>query len=407
MKHGGSLPAYMALCALWACMGCGGNGSTQTTGTAPPPSNTNYAYVTYIPGGGTGSGILMTYTESSSGLTQVGGTISAPQACGLTVSPDNKFLYMALCETAPPPPTLPFGLIQPYSINSSTGELTAVGSGTIVDTPSSSNGYITPLVIAPNGKFAYVINEGSGQLSVVIYSIGSDGSLTATGSPVTFSNIGTLNNSLAIAPSGDFLYVAFWDMGEVYAYAVNGNSGTLTAVSGSPFELNDGTIGGPTTDDPIALAVAPSGNYVYAPDTTGSISMYSVASGTGVLTPMDYYYVNQGNDGGPMVFNSGGTQAYMQCTGSGWVAAYSVNTTSGALDQTQLLKGSAVNGDGIVLDPSGTYLYALWTESTSANGGDGEVSTYSVNSSNGALTYIGPVPGSSNMWPTGIAFATE
>jgi 6-phosphogluconolactonase len=224
---------------------------------------------------------------------------------------------------------------------------------------------------------------------------------------VTFNNNGWVNISPAIAPSGDFLYVAYWGQGEVYAYAVDGASGALTPVAGSPFAVNDGTIGGPAFYDPVALAVAASGNYLYAPDSDGSVSMFSVASGTGVLTAMNYYYVNQGGDGGPMVLNSSGTQAYMQCTGSGWIAVYSVNTGTGALDQSELIKGSLINGDGIALDPSGSYLYALWTENPAASGGDGEVSTYLIDSSTGALTYEGPVKGSSNMWPTGIAFATE
>jgi 6-phosphogluconolactonase len=299
-------------------------------------------------------------------------------------------------------------LIQPYSINASTGALTVVGSGTIVSTPSSLNGYITPLVVAPNGKFAYVLNQGGPQQSVVIYSIGSDGSLTAVGSPVTFSNIGALHNSLTIAPSGNLLYIAYWDMGEVYVYAVDGSSGALTVDPGSPFALNDGTIGGPARDDPVALAVAPSGNYLYAPDGDGSVSSYSVAPSTGALTAMNYYYSAGGTGGGgPMVLNSAGTQAYMQSTGSSWVEAYSVNTTTGALEQTGITMGSLVNGQGIALDPAGTYLYALWTENPSAAGGEGEVSTYSVSSSTGALTYIGPASGTSGTWPTGIAFATE
>jgi 6-phosphogluconolactonase len=404
MNHGGFCVAGVASCALIAAIGCGGNNS-QTVGTPPPPSTSYYAYVTYNPGGVTGSAILMTYSDVSGTLTPIGSSISAPNACGLTVSPNNKFLYVAMCAISA---TSPYGLIQPYSISASTGMLTAVGSGTTVTSPDSLNGYITPLVVAPNGNFAYVVNQGGPEQSVVVFSIGSDGSLVAAGSPVAFGDNGALHNSLVIAPSGNFLYVAYWGLGEVYGYSVDGDSGALTAVPGSPFALNDGTIGAPAFDDPVALAVAPSGNYLYAPDTDGSVSMFSVAPGTGALTAMNYYYVDQGNDGGPMVIDATGTHAYMQCSGSGWVAAYSVNSTTGVLSQTGLTKGSLVNGDGIALDPSSeTRLYALWAENPGASGGDGEVSTYTIDSSTGVLDYVGPVAGSSNMWPTGIAFATE
>ena len=400
MTRGVLCATCAVLLVITVCIGCGGNNS-QTTGTAPPPppSTSYFAYVTYGD-----SGKLITYSDVSGKLTAIGSAIGAAQACGLTVSPNNKFLYVAICAVGSTPP---IGSIQPYSINSSTGELTAVGNETVVNIPSSSNGYITPLVVAPNGKFAYVVNEGSAQQSVVIYSVGSDGSLTAVGSPVAFNNNGWIHISLAIAPSGNFVYLAYWGLGEVYAYAVDSNSGGLTPVSGSPFAVNDGTIGGPASQDPVALAVAASGNYLYAPDGDGSVSMFSVASATGALTAMNYYYADTGNGGGPMVIDSAGTQAYMQCTGNGWVAAYSINAATGTLNQIGLTKGSVVNGQGIALDPAGAYLYALWTENPSASGGGGEVSIYSIDSASGALTYIGPVAGSSGTTPSSIAFATE
>ncbi len=402
MNRIGSRIACAAFCVLTSCIGCGGGSTSQTT---PPPTTSHFAYITYIPNGATDKGILMTYSEVSGTLTAIGNPLSAPDACGLTVSPNNAFLYVAECADDGHVPT---GSIMPYSIDQKTGILTAVGSGTIVNTPSSANGYISPLAVAPTGRFAYVLNEGGREQSVVIYSVGSDGSLSPTGSPVTFSNTGYIHNVLAIAPSGHYLYVADWAQAEVNVYAIDANSGALTAVSGSPFAINNGTIGGPAMDDPAALAVALSGDYLYAPDSDGSISMFSVAPATGVLTSMNYFYVNQGNDGGPLVFNSAGTHAYMLCAGNGWITAYSVNTSTGALNQIGLTKGPNTNGTGIALDPSGSYLYALWSENPSAGGDEeGEVSTYSVDSSTGVLTYIGPAAGTSDTWPTGIAFATE
>jgi len=391
MVREGACAICLAAFALTAGTGCGGSSSQSGGGTAPPPSASYYAYVTYIPGGNTQKGNLMTYSEVSGKLSVVGSAISAQDACGLTVSPNNKFLYVALCGG---------GWIQPYSINPSTGELTAVGNGTPVDIPGPSGGFITPLVVAPNGKFAYVVNESPNpQQSVVTYSIGGDGSLTAVGSPVLFNKNGWLHISLAIAPAGNFLYIGYWGQGEVYAYAVDASSGGLTSVAGSPFALNGGTT--PISYDPVALTVAASGNYLYAPGDSG-LSIFSVASGAGALTAMNPY---SGGLDGPMILNSVGNMAYMQTSGSGWVGTYSIDTSTGALSQTQLVNSSFLHGDGIALDPSGAYLYALWTENPS--GGEGEVSIYAVDSSTGAITYLGPASGTSGTWPTGIAFATE
>jgi len=398
MIRAGWCSVYMTVFALTACIGCGGGSSSQTTNTTPPAPS----YYAYIADANTldATASLTTYSETSGQLTPVGSPISiGGDACGLTVSPNNKLLYMESC------PYGASGWIQSYSINPNTGELTAVGSGTIVDIPGPSYGEISPLVVSPNGKFAYVINDVAPQQSVVIYSIGSDGSLTAAGSPVSLPKGGW---SIAIAPAGDFLYVAPLDGFGVFAFAVDASSGGLTPVQDSPFALNDGG-----NDAPVALAVAPSGNYLYAPDDSGAIPIFSVAPNTGVLTALNPYDPPSYFGGGPMVFTSAGTAAYMQ--GFGNILAYSVDTSTGALNQTGVTRNSCTTAvdyttvgtpvPEIALDPTGSYLYALWVECGSAN--LGEVSTYSVDSSTGALTYVGPVTGTSNTTPLAIAFATE
>jgi 6-phosphogluconolactonase (cycloisomerase 2 family) len=277
--------------------------------------------------------------------------------------------------------------------------------------------------LAPNGKFAYVINENPiglngqyGPLNLVIYSIGSDGSLTAVGTPMPLDEYYGCCSLIAIAPKGDFLYLA---SDYVFVYAVDANTGALTEVAGSPFVPNpDPTFPAHDPTSPMALAVAPSGNYLYAHD-----AMYSVAPGTGVLTTMNFFYHNLSNlaeNGGPMVLNSTGTDAYMQGVDEGWVASFSVNTATGELTPTGNVQGqysdlsygnnSGSKSPSIAVDPTGAYLYALWDTGWSSNGqftGPGEVSIYSLNSSSRLLAYIGVVAGTSGTKPYAIAFATE
>jgi 6-phosphogluconolactonase (cycloisomerase 2 family) len=271
--------------------------------------------------------------------------------------------------------------------------------------------------LAPNGKFAYVINENpigiNGQvapLSEVIYSIGSDGSLTAFGTPMPLDeNIGP-GSLIAIAPNGDFLYIA---CDGVYVFSVDATTGALTEVAGSPFVPNaDPNFISPDPTSPWALVVAPSGNYLYAPD-----ALYSVASGTGVLTTQNFFYHDLSNlaeNKGPMVLTSTGTYAYMQGVDEGWVASFSVDTGTGELNPTGYVAGQDYNlsygnlkseSPSIALDPTGAYLYALWD--TSGRIGRGEVSIYSLNSTFGPLTYFGAVTGTSGTQPFEIAFATE
>jgi DNA-binding beta-propeller fold protein YncE len=88
------------------------------------------------------------------------------------------------------------------------------------------------VTVHPSGKFAYVTNAGSNNISG--YTINpSTGALTAiAGSPFAagFSPI-----SVAVDPNGKFAYVANWEGNNVSGYTINPNTGALTAIAGSPF----------------------------------------------------------------------------------------------------------------------------------------------------------------------------
>jgi len=61
-------------------------------------------------------------------------------------------------------------------------------------------------------------------------------------------------NSLAVDPTGRFVYAANYSQGAAYGYDVDQGSGALTAIPGSPFSA------GPNT---IHLAIDASGRFVY------------------------------------------------------------------------------------------------------------------------------------------------
>jgi 6-phosphogluconolactonase len=135
--------------------------------------------------------------------------------------------------------------------------------------------------------YAYVANEGG----LSTYSINpSTGGLTASvDSPLVLPTSWPFGgiSQIATDPSGQFLYLL--DYSGVYAYAINRNTGALTAVAGSPFE--SGGI-------PTSLAFDASGSYLYvagysvpiAPVKT-VISAYSVNS-SGALAPLANYTVS-------------------------------------------------------------------------------------------------------------------
>ena len=61
-------------------------------------------------------------------------------------------------------------------------------------------------------------------------------------------------NSVAVAPDGKFAYVPNIDTANVSAYAIDATSGALTPVKGSPFAAGS---------YPCCVAVAPNGKFAY------------------------------------------------------------------------------------------------------------------------------------------------
>jgi 6-phosphogluconolactonase len=104
-----------------------------------------------------------------------------------------------------------------YTINSSTGYLTAVSGSPFA---STGNGPVS-LVVDPNGAFLYAANNGSNTVSV--YSIDTtSGALASAGLPIATGS-GPL--ALTIDPSDSFLYVANLASNSVSAYSIsNGNA---------------------------------------------------------------------------------------------------------------------------------------------------------------------------------------
>ena len=106
------------------------------------------------------------------------------------------------------------------------------------------------LAIESNGKFLFVANSGSDDISV--YSIDdTTGALT----PIAGSPFPTGAKPLALtASSNGFLYVANSNAGSVSAYSISSSSGQLTEISGSPY---------PVGTDPYSVAADPGGHFLY------------------------------------------------------------------------------------------------------------------------------------------------
>lgn len=170
-----------------------------------------------------------------------------------------------------------------FSIDSSTGALTAVGS------PVSSGGTMSnsgSLAVDANDNFLFVGNEGSNNISV--FSIASNGTLTAvTGSPFTLSSDSGING-IALNTSGDKLFVAQSSGNKMAVLSVASN-GTLTEVSGSPFSYTgNGKIASIAF---VSDSLGISGAYTY---NTNDVTSYSIDA-NGVPTVVNSLTLNNNN----------------------------------------------------------------------------------------------------------------
>jgi 6-phosphogluconolactonase (cycloisomerase 2 family) len=176
----------------------------------------------------------------------------------LAVDPSGKFLY-ATSDDA-------IGTVLAFGIDS-TGALSPLPGSPFPINPTSVALNPEPYGIVDTGSFVYVALSGTNQ--VAAFSVDREtGVLThVPGSPFTAGNAASL-----FAITNNFLYVVNAADGTVSAYTINPASGALTPVPGSPFGSGGGT-----------LAIDPSGKYLYL-GTYKGVQSYNINSATGALT---------------------------------------------------------------------------------------------------------------------------
>lgn len=261
-----------------------------------------------------------------------------------------------------------------YSVDTATGALTSVGSATIGESPYS-------VAVDPSGRFVYAVAIDA--VGVYGFTINSTtGVLTAmSGSPFGTSSNADAPDSVAVDPTGRFLMVGLDCCGSsagVSVFSVAATTGKLTVVSGSPFPP-------PIVDSaPNWVAVDPTGRYVYSADegaNTGAVA-YSIAASTGKLTAVGTEVPGGGN---PWSITTDITGSYVYMTNNdATISGYSIENSTGGLTA---LKGSPFNASvatrGIVADPSGKYLYLSNAE---------QILGYKITAATGAITELSTSP---------------
>ncbi|OQW35753.1 MAG: hypothetical protein A4C66_12785 [Nitrospira sp. HN-bin3] len=221
-------------------------------------------------------GVLTPVPQAEGRSKPVGAGASSPVA--LAITPNGRFLYVATSTSS---------LITVFQVDSS-GVLTLVPQSGPGTNPISSSGTgLTALALSPNGQFLYVTNGASNTVST--FRVEPSGLLTlippASSNPV--STGGTTPNSLTVGVDGGHLYVANGG-GTVSVFGI-GSDGlpTLVPVSGGA----PNPVPTPTGSTPVALSISPDGQLLYVANRAtsvsgGTISAYTIVSGTGALIPV-------------------------------------------------------------------------------------------------------------------------
>lgn len=204
------------------------------------------------------------------------------------------------------------------------------------------------------------------------------------GTPVRAQTAGFVYVSNEPAPSSG-------QPGSILGYAINVQSGALTTVPGSPFQAY---LTGSAT-----LAATPSGRFLYAPVVTGyntyGIAGYSIDGNTGALTPISGSPFTLGSTVGRKIIAGlavdGAGQfvyAYDGYNGQFWV--FTIDANSGALT---LLPGAPfsdyrLQGNFFAMDPTGQFFYFFNTQ----YGTSGQIQVFQFNPNAGSFSAIAGTP---------------
>jgi 6-phosphogluconolactonase len=294
--------------------------------------------------------------------------------------------------------------ISGFAISSTNGNLLPLNGSPYDLTPLPPFAAVIPqsLAVDPSGKFLYVaslINPADYVAIISSYAINqSTGALTLVpGSPLGIGDCGAMD--LAMDPRGKFIYISCEDSRLIVGIVADPTTGALTTIPGSPFDLSPRV-----SPSGTAVAVDPNGKYVYAPVYRG-VDVFAIDTATGALTPVpgspfpaDYPYQTTAlasvavHPTGKFVYLTVG--AY-QAPGS--VLGYTVDAATGALTPVpgSPFPTSGTGSGAVAVDPHGGFVYVT-------NGNSNSVSAFSINTATGALTDVSGSPFPSTSLPSAI-----
>jgi 6-phosphogluconolactonase (cycloisomerase 2 family) len=210
-------------------------------------------------------------------------------------------------------------MVRSYEIDLTTGVVTQTGNAVATGVQPQA------MAATPDGRTLFIANSGDSTInSYTIHS--SDGTLT---SQTSTSSSGQFPVALAMDPSGSFLFAIDQVSADISAYKVSANS--LTALGATPLQTPAAT----TNSLPTALAVSPTGGFLYVSDSRNNTVLGFSYDSNGTVTPLPAPNPNPCGAGAPgycvTVGSSPSGLAFSRCAG-----VTSVTTTCATRDDNNL-----------------------------------------------------------------------
>lgn len=329
--------------------GCG----NPTGGGGGSASQPVFAYVV-----NSGSNNISAYTinENTGALTSIGSFPAGNGPDSSAVGTSGKFLYVANYNDND---------ISIHSINPRTGALTMIGTIAAGTNPVSA-------VIDATFECLYVANINDNNVSG--YSIDA---VTGTLEPLSNSPLPACSHPhwLNIDPSGKYLYALSLDDTKISGYSVDPGTGNLSSIVGSPFSPPYCAYQG---------VIDPSGKYFYAPTASNGANVlgYKIHSETGSLEAIPTQpFPGNGGYATPIAIavTPSGKWLFVSDSTFGNTHIYSIDAPSGILSEISVSPYYPSSAAFQIFDPSGKFLYQV---------GVG-IAIYKINSTTGTMEPVG------------------
>ena len=359
------------------------SGTAYTVAVLTNPTTPNQACtITSGASGMVGAGNVTSVVVHCTNTFTVGGTISGLTGTGLVLTD-------SVSGNTVSPAALAMSFTLTPAVNSGTNyNVTVTGQPTVPAqfcSVTGGTGTVTMNVVTIGvscinvGKFVFVANPNDGSGSVAALSIDpGSGALTLIGgAPITSTD--TTPVAVAVDPSGSYLYVADAGAANVDTYTISG-SGALAATM-----LSTGT---GTSSVPFAMALDPAGDYLYVGSAvnmgTGTIAAFSTSAGA--LTLLSGSPNADGNVPLGVAVDSVNGLLFAANNSDGTVGCFKIanDGTLDAVSNPTYPGGGAVAAPyALAVAPAGGYLYITDSSVT-----PGTVTAYSYTDCS-ALTLIG------------------